>query len=363
MTVQNLQLAALLTPVAGSLPCGRDLDSSLELYALEAAAKEPEEAGIKGVATLDTRNWSSIAKQAKQLLEQSKDFRAAVYLARALLHTNGVGGYCAAIGLIRSLTEQYWADAYPALEEDGQDADVRLNAMRELWNPPLLSQLRNTKIIASRELGAFTVNELLVAKAAPGARATPAAPPAQHADRALATTAPAELAALAASVKGACSDLRWATNFIAQKLGSHRPFNPAPLASPEGERPAGILDGLSQVLSAYDGQASAAKATAIAEPEPSSLPTEIAMPQAPGASARTSPAMELLGEAQTREDVLRLLDHVCKYYARHEPSSPVPLLIERAKRVANMSFLDIMRDLADKGLPQVEALAGKETKA
>jgi type VI secretion system protein ImpA len=70
--------------------------------------------------------------------------------------------------------------------------------------------------------------------------------------------------------------------------------------------------------------------------------------------------MQLVGEARTREDVLKLLDQVCAYYAKHEPSSPVPLLVERAKRLASMSFLDIVRDLADKGLPQVEAWIGKE---
>ncbi|MDB4975955.1 MAG: hypothetical protein JWN48_4296 [Myxococcaceae bacterium] len=365
MTVQNLQLTALLTPVAGDRRGGRDLESTLELYALDSAAKEPDEPGIKGIAAVDTRNWSLIAKQAEQLLQQSKDFRAAVHLARALLHSQGLIGYCASIGLIRGLLESYWDDAYPALEDDGQDADVRLNALRELWNPRLLSQLRLTTVIASRELGVFTVNDLLVAKAAPGARANTSAPPVQHADRALATAAPAELAALRTAVRTACADLRWAVAFVAQKVGGHRPFHPAPLASAEGERPAGILDGLSQILGELEPAASAVaspsgEATAS---EASSVATETNMTLSSIPPPRPAASMQVVGEPQTREDVVQLLDQVCRYYARHEPSSPVPLLIERAKRVAHMSFLDIVRDLADKGLPQIEAWAGKEPKA
>jgi hypothetical protein len=37
--------------------------------------------------------------------------------------------------------------------------------------------------------------------------------------------------------------------------------------------------------------------------------------------------------------------------------------MQRAKRLATMNFIEIMRDLADKGLPQVEAVTGKENKA
>ena len=37
--------------------------------------------------------------------------------------------------------------------------------------------------------------------------------------------------------------------------------------------------------------------------------------------------------------MIRLLDKICDYYSEHEPSSPVPVLLNRAKRVAKMSFL------------------------
>jgi type VI secretion system protein ImpA len=60
---------------------------------------------------------------------------------------------------------------------------------------------------------------------------------------------------------------------------------------------------------------------------------------------------------------VKLLDKICTYYEKNEPSSPVPLLMQRARRMVTMNFLEIMKDLADKGLPQVEAVAGKETKA
>jgi type VI secretion system protein ImpA len=55
-----------------------------------------------------------------------------------------------------------------------------------------------------------------------------------------------------------------------------------------------------------------------------------------------------------------MLDRICAYYDRHEPASPLPMLLRRCKRLASASFLDIVRDLAPAGLPQVEILRGKD---
>jgi type VI secretion system protein ImpA len=60
----------------------------------------------------------------------------------------------------------------------------------------------------------------------------------------------------------------------------------------------------------------------------------------------------------SREDVLRALDRVCEYYRRQEPSSPVPVLLERAKRLVGMDFLAIIKDLAPTGLHEVETIRG-----
>jgi type VI secretion system protein ImpA len=56
---------------------------------------------------------------------------------------------------------------------------------------------------------------------------------------------------------------------------------------------------------------------------------------------------------------VRALDKICDYYARHEPSSPLPLLLQRCKRLATMSFIEIVREMVPDGLSQVEIIAGK----
>ncbi len=60
----------------------------------------------------------------------------------------------------------------------------------------------------------------------------------------------------------------------------------------------------------------------------------------------------------SRADVVRVLDLVLEYYASHEPASPVPLLVERAKRLVPMTFVEAMKELAPGGMKELQAVAG-----
>ena len=75
---------------------------------------------------------------------------------------------------------------------------------------------------------------------------------------------------------------------------------------------------------------------------------------------KTSPASASSGEINSREDVIRILDRACQYYERHEPASPVPLLLRRARGLVHKDFLEIMRDLAPGGVQDVEKIKGPD---
>ncbi len=65
------------------------------------------------------------------------------------------------------------------------------------------------------------------------------------------------------------------------------------------------------------------------------------------------------GEIRTREDAVRMLDRVCSYLERQEPSNPAPLFIRRAQRLMTKSFLEIVKDLMPDSLSNLEKLAGE----
>ena len=68
-----------------------------------------------------------------------------------------------------------------------------------------------------------------------------------------------------------------------------------------------------------------------------------------------------MGGINNRQDVVRALELICEYYAKQEPSSPVPLLVRRAKRLVTMDFMEILQDLAPGGISQVDIIKGPDS--
>jgi type VI secretion system protein ImpA len=60
------------------------------------------------------------------------------------------------------------------------------------------------------------------------------------------------------------------------------------------------------------------------------------------------------------DDVIRRIDEICEYYARHEPSSPLPILLQRAKRLVGKNFTDVLKNIAPGALSDLQMLAGPD---
>jgi type VI secretion system protein ImpA len=327
------EIEVLCAPVAGEHAVGRDLELSLELNALETAIAEPEEPSIAGVSVSDQRDWAAAAESASTLLEQSKDLRVAVIYTRALLHTRGLAGFAQGLGLTRLLLERYWPELYPKLDEDG-DALARLNSLGELWSLPTLAQLRAAQILSLRNVGSFTVNDVLVVKQSPLARGSSEAAP----EDVRSALEHGDVADLLAAAQQARAHVQAMAGFVAQAAPG-QPVDTSALAARSGGR--GLLDALVQALAEH----------VRSEPAPEEVP-------AAEGRAVTRPATRT--RIESRDDVVHMLERICEFYARNEPSSPVPLLLGRVKRLVPMDFLAIVRELADKGIPQLDVLLGHE---
>jgi type VI secretion system protein ImpA len=98
----------------------------------------------------------------------------------------------------------------------------------------------------------------------------------------------------------------------------------------------------------------------IVEPEVTSggPPTETRDDQADLHALPVAPSIS--GEVTNRDDVVRLLDRICAYYEKYEPSSPIPLLLTRAKRLISKDFIDVLRDIAPDAVAQAEAIRGRD---
>ena len=67
------------------------------------------------------------------------------------------------------------------------------------------------------------------------------------------------------------------------------------------------------------------------------------------------------GAIRSRQDVVRALERICQYYARNEPSSPLPFLLRRAQRLVEMDFLQIIDELTPEARAHLDTIVGAKT--
>ena len=60
----------------------------------------------------------------------------------------------------------------------------------------------------------------------------------------------------------------------------------------------------------------------------------------------------------SRADAIRALDAVAEYFRRSEPSSPIPLFVERAKRLVAKDFLEVLADIAPDAVSVARSAGG-----
>ena len=78
----------------------------------------------------------------------------------------------------------------------------------------------------------------------------------------------------------------------------------------------------------------------------------------PAIAVATAVRAVAVGAIQSREDAIRALDAVAEYFRRHEPSSPIPMIVERARRLVSRSFLEVLADLVPDAVPQARSVGG-----
>jgi type VI secretion system protein ImpA len=325
-------VAGLLRPLPES-PCGIDLEYDTEFLALERLVQgKPTQQMGSAVVAGEEPAWNVVLDKAVALFARTKDLRVAVTVARALL-PQGFAGVCDGVALVRGLVEQNWSEVFPRLDPaEGNDPTFRLNVLAGLCDAAtFVDRVRGLPLVASRSFGRFSLRDLAVASGESAPVPGSAAPQASSIDGAFSECALSELQATEAQVRGALDHLTAFEKALAARIGQAKGPDFSPLTR--------LLQQAHKVVSGH-----LARRGAVA---PVSADTPQAVPPASDA-------------VSCRDDVVRLLDRICAYYDRHEPASPLPLLLRRCKRLVSASFFDIVRDLAPAGLPQVETLRGKD---
>jgi len=331
----------LLAEVSADAPCGPDLEYDPDFVALGVAATpKPEQRIGDSVVPARDPDWREVGAQATALLGRTKDLRVAVTLVRALMHTDGWPGLSDGLELVRGLLERQWDGVHPRLEAPDNDATYRLNTVAALADRDLtVPRLRLMPLVASRRLGRFSLRDLDVASGVlpkpPEDQGPP--PDLRTIDAAFQDADAGRVAADAAAVGRALEHVDAIVAACAAKLSGQ---------SPDLGALRGVLARAHQAYGERTGRAGAA-----APAQEGTVADSVGGTGAAGAAP---------GEIRSREDVVQLLDRACDWFRRNEPSSPVPLLLERARRLVSKSYLEIMRDLAPSGLSEAENVVGRK---
>ncbi len=328
----------LLTPLADGAPCGPDLEYDPAFMALDEAARgRPEQQFGDTVIPAQEPDWRAVSEQALALARRTRDLRLAVLLTRSGARLNGIGGYASGLELVAGLLDRHWAGVYPLLDaDDRDDPTMRLNALAPLADPAAgLADLRAAVIGSGR--AAVTVRQVELAFGRAEPQSGENAPTTQGMLQALAD---AEAASPGSTrvLQDVHARLQRIETAVTERVGGATGPDLRPLRI--------VTQCLAQAATqALAGGAAAAEAAGNADAG-----------GLDGAGATTAVATP--GSIRSREDVVRMLDRVCEWVERHEPTNPAPLLIRRAQRLMNKNFLEIIRDLAPDGIDQVERIAG-----
>lgn len=336
-----LDTERLLLPSSDSSPCGEALDYDIDFMELEIAARGRSEQQMgDAVSAGEEPDWRAVESMALALCDRSKDLRVGVLLAWAQLHNGGFVAFEAGLRLLAGYADRFW-DAVHPLPEPGEDDTIRVNALAALADPAgLLGDLRRAPLVQSAALGAVSLRDVQIAnRRLAGLDETPG-PTLADIEAGFQATPPEGLATTSVALAG-CID---AVDVMARVMMER---GPGDLGSP--------LDALAEALreahAAFDSYLAAPAPQAAADDDAigEDAPTPVSAPaRAPAAS----------GEIRGRADIVMMLDRICRWYATNEPASPVPDLLERAKRLVSQNFLALLLELAPAGADQFRILAG-----
>lgn len=337
-----MDVPLLLTAVSATSPCGEDMEYDAQFLQLERDAKgQPERSMGDSILPAEPPEWRSIQQQSLDLLQRSKDLRITHFLLQSTLALQGVAGLAEVLTLIDALLRQYWAELHPRLDaDDDNDPTVRINALTGLTCETNIRLLRESILTRSRTFGPVSLRAALNASGLQSFADEQLG--SQQLNAAFLDSDPEQLQA----TRDALSAARAACEAIEQQVNDQ-------VGSAQGVDLSALKQPLKQALQLLN--------QAVPGTDSSSDPEAVSEDNAPSVDAAAPAAPRPTGDIATRDDVLRSLDKILAYYTRHEPSSPLPVLLNRAKNLVHADFAAIVRNLIPDGMSQFENLRGPES--
>lgn len=317
---------ALLEPLSPDSPCGENLEDTQLLASFDAFRVFGQSVPLP----TDT-DWRAIRDRSTEALAKSKDLRLLAHLGSAVVRTDGWAPFAEVLATGSKWLDTWWEQVFPRVDDDAVLRRNALNAFADRM--AMVDGVRRAALLVHRQLGSLSVRDLEIAA---GQLSKPEGeeqqPDATYVNAMLSASSLEELEQLRGMLDGCLRSLKSMETAMSEHGGSEAVPDFSPLTPP--------------IAHARDAVAAHIKSRAPAE-------TPGAVPGANGADGQP-----LSGVVRSRDDAIRALDAVATFFRTSEPSSPVPLFIERAKRLIAKDFLSVLQDIAPEALAQAKAVGG-----
>jgi len=319
----------LVAPISAENPCGADLEDTQLLASFDAYRLFGQMSPLPAET-----NWREIRDKALEALEQSKDLRLLAHFGAAQLRIGGLTGFAEVLTVAGRWFAEYPQALFPRVDED---AILRKNALNAFADGmAILDALRRQPIVSNPQLGAFSLRHFDIAAGRLPAAEADGTPPSQaQLSAVLAAATPEQIVATEVSLGLGLDALQQ----IEESMRTANGYEATPDFGP-------LLDLLKPMRKILADELALRAANA--------------MPAGAEGSDESPDAGAIIGvgSIKSREDAMRALDAVIAFFRKNEPSSPVPMFVERAKRLISKDFLEVLTDIAPDGLSQAKLVGG-----
>ncbi|MBR2687397.1 MAG: type VI secretion system protein TssA [Aquamicrobium sp.] len=376
-----IDIALWLNPLNGENPSGEDLRNEQAFHELERLTEPQLKLVHDGTGKPSSQStpvdWAAVLEKADELRSRGRDLRLLVIVARALANEEGLAGLAQGLTLISRTFDQHWDTMHPTLRANAAPRDAalrRINALLDLQNGQegLLANLRETIFFSPRQVGPISGRDLEKSALDERVMLQEAASGLNAAEKAALVGAHNQLLNRVRS--GCAAQTDQADDVMSSLLADARSaitaldeVDAALNKRIEGNGPVitELKRFLQRLLTTLERN-SPAGPVANGAVKPTPPPEEPVSPARNGHGAETmasvaslvEPGVGLPDRISSRDDVVKCLDLVVAFYDRTEPSSPIPHLARRVRRMVHMDFVELMEDLAPSGLKEFRLLAG-----
>lgn len=324
------ELDQILTPIAGSNPCGVDLEYDSRFQAL----KDLIDAGNEDHPT----DWKKVKKQSLELLNDSRSIDLLVILAVSLAATEGFQGVLDGLRILAKSIEEFWDTIYPELDMEEPEPDryeIRLNSIAQLGEKP--GKLGDKLSYVEKVLRApLSLQDMRLSACfwpiwENESTGTEDESELNSVMSHIGQMSFGDKQAIAQSVDESIKHLETLSDFLMEKTGAayNGPFDEC------------LLPVLKQMTGVFNEGGQSQE-----QSEEAAVPAAGVPAQNVGVAVPAAPPPPPPGTINSRDDVKKALGKIVDYYKKNEPSSPVPYFATRMQELVDSDFMDVIRNLS-----------------